>query len=622
MSFRLGQSVVTCTAVNLRAAPGYRGPTAPSVLTLMPQGTRCTVTGPSTIADGLTWWPVRARLADGRFLEGWAAERVGDIELLSPDTSAVEPVVPEPLTPAPSLRPPRRNRLGFYLHSSENRDGLWDAIARVQPPVLLIHEDATNDILLREIREWRAPDAFVIGRFYLTNEAQRAMLERGDPEEEGRRFAERILTYDFGKFTRRHRTGRLYIDAWMSLNECLPGPASESYRENPAYYRRLYEAYDRFQVAFRNRLLQEGIEAVAFNFAAGNFSEPSHYVDFFPRTLASYVYLGFHEYGWPSLIPGRGTHTGAGLYRSLLKGVRRSDGSPHRIVITEAGLTRAYGHPHHPDEGWLNREEPIDEERYWESLAWYNSLLDQDDVIGACLYQVGHRGDWATFRHLGVDHQGRRLRIIDRIVALRETLAQRASAPVGASSSLFPTGQPGTLTGRVLRQEKPVSGATVRLIGSLEQLGGAGRFQELFALDLEGSPPVFIWDHTIAGYQGTLHQLWRDVVRATVVGMDFSTFRRQFASYNPSIAQTRGTLQADREYLLPRLAGMGRYAAVTTTSSRGRFRFRNLAPGPYTLEVQSPDRLQGTITLVLDASWHIELTLQDGELLVYGPCNA
>jgi hypothetical protein len=218
----------------------------------------------------------------------------------------------------------------------------------------------------------------------------------------------------------------------MSLNECLPGPASSSYRDDPTRYQRLYDAYDRFQVAFRDRLVQEGIEAVAFNFAAGNFSEPAHYRDFFPRTLAAYTYLGFHEYGWPSLIPGAGTHAGAGLYRGVLNAARRGDGARHRTIITEAGLTRAYGHPHNPDEGWLNRDETLDEKRYWESLAWYNALLDRDDVLGACLYQVGHSGDWATFRHLGADNDGRTLHLIDHIVALRDNARMDAAAPAAA----------------------------------------------------------------------------------------------------------------------------------------------------------------------------------------------
>lgn len=614
MSFQPNQSVVTCTAVNLRAAPGYLGVAAPPVLAVMPKGTTCIVTGAATLADGLTWWPVRVTLADGRRLEGWAAERVGEALLLSAvEAAPTEPVAPRPIPPSPPLRPPKRNRLGFYLHSTENRDGLWDAISRVQPPVILIHEDAANDILLREIREWRAPDAFVIGRFYVTNDAQRAMLESGDPEGEGRRFAERILAHDFGKFTRRHPNGRLYIDAWMSLNECLPGPASGSYRENPGYYQRLYDAYDRFQIAFRNRLIQEGVEAVAFNFAAGNFSTASHYLNFFPRTLGSYLYLGFHEYGWPSLLPGPRTHTGAGLYRAVLQAARRSDGSRHRIVITEAGLTRAYGHPQNPDEGWLNRDEPLDENRYWESLAWYNALLDQDDVVGACLYQVGHRGDWATFRHLGVDNQGRRLHLIDRIVALREALAQQALEPASAPALPPSLHQTATLTGQVLLNGRALAGAHVRLLGDLAQLGAV--HGAILVVDAPDALP-FLWDRTVAGYAGTLRRAWRDLVEGKVAGMDYPAFRRQFVAYNPSIAQTRGRLLADQEYLLPRTVGGDRFMLSCVTSQRGVFRFRDVRSGVYTVEVETPDEVKRNVALAIDGQTRVKLLLENDALRV------
>ena len=324
MPFRPDQQVFTCTAVNLRSAPGHLGETPPAVLALLAERTSCTVTGEATQADGLTWWPLRVALADGQVVAGWAAERVGDALLLSDEAPATLPVAPEPVTPVTPISPlraARANRLGFYLHTTNNDAGLWDAIGRVRPPVILLHAEAANDMLLKEIRDFRVPDAFIVGRFYVTNEEQSAMLASGDPEGEGRRFAERILTHDPGKLLG-SSNGRRFIDAWMSLNECLPGPASGSYRENPARYQGLYAAYDRFQVAFRERLLQEGIEAVAFNFAAGNFTEPSHYLDFFPRTLATYTYLGFHEYGWPSLIPGQGTATGAGLYRGVLNAAR------------------------------------------------------------------------------------------------------------------------------------------------------------------------------------------------------------------------------------------------------------------------------------------------------------
>lgn len=609
MTFQLNQRIVTCTAVNLRVAPGYLGDAPPRVAALMAEGTACVVTGLAMLVDGLTWWPVRVTLAEGQVLEGWAAERVGEVQLLTGATEIEpSPVKPEPVTPVSPITThvARANRLGFYLHSTDNQNGLWDAVSRVQPPVILIHEDAANDMLLREMRDWRAPDAFVIGRFYVTNDAQRAMLESSDPEGEGRRFAERILTYDFGKFTRRSSSGRLFIDAWMSLNECLPGPASSSYRENPTHYQRLYDAYDRFQVAFRNRLIEVGIEAVAFNFAAGNFSEPAHYLDFFPRTLASYVYLGFHEYGWPALIPGRGTHTGAGLYRGVLDAARQHYGARHRIVITEAGLTRAYGHPHNPDEGWLNLHETLEESYYWESLAWYNTLLDQDDALGACLYQVGHRGDWATFRHLGQDNAGRPLHLIDRLVALRESALQRSLQPASAPAAQPMPTQPARVSGRVMLNGRPVAGAAVRLVGDLAQLGSVRKA----ALDAgEVNPPVIVWDRTAAGYRGTLYQAWLDLVRNKVVGMEYAAFRRQFVAYNPLAALSGRRLMADQQYLLPRVVGADRCVLTTAASRRGRFRFQKMPAGVYTLEVDAEGAHPYRATLTLEGEVDIEIAL-------------
>jgi hypothetical protein len=308
------------------------------------------------------------------------------------------------------------------------------------------------------------------------------------------------------------------------------------------------------------------------------------------------------------LIPGQGTYTGAGLYRSVLEAARRSDGSRHRIVITEAGLTRAYGHPHNPDEGWLNLQEPLDENRYWESLAWYNALLDQDDVMGACLYQVGHRGDWATFRHLGVDNQGRRLRVIDRIVALREALAQQASQPASAPASSPMTAQRVTLSGRVRRNGKALSGAHVRLLGDLTQLGSV-RGAVLDAEEPDALP--FLWDRTVAGYQGTLRRAWRDLVEGKVAGMDYAAFRRQFIAYNPSITQSGGRLLADQEYLLPRTVGAGQYAMRCTTTTRGHFRFPNIPPGTYTLQVEIAGRLSSSTTISVDRTSHINLMLDD-----------
>lgn len=47
-------------------------------------------------------------------------------------------------------------KLGFYLHSSQNHHGLWDLFQRIKPPVILIHLEAKDDILLTQMREWRS----------------------------------------------------------------------------------------------------------------------------------------------------------------------------------------------------------------------------------------------------------------------------------------------------------------------------------------------------------------------------------------------------------------------------------------------------------------------------------
>jgi hypothetical protein len=194
---------------------------------------------------------------------------------------------------------------------------------------------------------------------------------------------------------------------------------------------RLLHNYDHFQVAFHQRLQAAGVDAVALNLAAGNFTQAAHYLDHFPNTLATYRYLGFHEYGWPTLYPAIGSATSGGDYRHCLAGIRAQYGAHHQVIITEAGLARMYQEPSGGDVGWLNVERSLSEEQYWRSLAWYNDHLCADAyVLGACLFQVGHHGQWASFRHLGHDNEGRPLTLIDRMVAHQSRRRQRNKARV------------------------------------------------------------------------------------------------------------------------------------------------------------------------------------------------
>ncbi len=310
------------------------------------------------------------------------------------------------------------NKLGFYIENT-TVPFLRDAMRQVRPPVLLIH--AGDRGLLRDIRRELSPDSFVVGRMFIPQSEQDAWLRDPDPEGRGRALADMILNYDMGLAQERGANGRLLIDAWMVLNEAVRGPASFPDGQPDAETLRRAEALDRLQVAYRARLQERGVDAVAFNFGAGNYTHPAHYVNLFPRTLAAYTYLGFHEYGWPTLRPRAGTATAALLYRGCMEGIRQRWGDRHRAIITEAGLARMYRHPHDPagDVGWLYPGDPVSEEQYWDSLHWYNTELLRDRyVLGACLFSVGHSGRWETFRHLGTNHQGRPILLMSRVATL------------------------------------------------------------------------------------------------------------------------------------------------------------------------------------------------------------
>lgn len=196
-----------------------------------------------------------------------------------PPTDPIDPIDPvdpdpDPILPGPPPLPDAGgNKLGFYLHVSTDQHNLWDSVRRVQPPAILIHADTANKMLLHEIRRFCAPDAFVIGRMFKDNHTQRQMLESTDPAGQGRTLADEILRYDFGLATERGDNGRLLIDAWMSLNEAVPGPNSDQFQQQPEETARLLRNYNLLQVAFRERLQEAGVEAVAFNFGAGNFSD-------------------------------------------------------------------------------------------------------------------------------------------------------------------------------------------------------------------------------------------------------------------------------------------------------------------------------------------------------------
>lgn len=330
------------------------------------------------------------------------------------------------------------NKLGFYTVNF-GQPGVVQALQEVKPPVLLTH---VNDIgALQNIRRQWSPKTFVIGRFVFpfTAPGASAMFNQGaddiltheDPEAFGQALAQYIIEFNFGAAKQRINN-RLLIDAWMSLNEALPGPNSTNWQHSAAREQIVKQAaaYDTLQAAFLKKLQQEGLEAVAFNFAAGNWITGVDYQTYFPKTLQAYTYLGFHEYGWPHMDASQpDTKSSCGIYRQVMTPIRQKYGSQHKVIITEAGLTRAYTDATAGDVGWLSPP-PLSEDSYKASLKWYNQHLVADDyVLGACLYQVGTGAGWETFRHTGQDDSGQPLTLMATLKSFAQKKQTQLTPP-------------------------------------------------------------------------------------------------------------------------------------------------------------------------------------------------
>jgi tetratricopeptide (TPR) repeat protein len=330
----------------------------------------------------------------------------------TPTPTALPTPVPPTATSAELRSTYGMNKLGFYTKNF-GAPGVVDALKAVRPPVLLTELD-DPDALRRIRREW-SPETFIIGRpFVFTPADQDRMLDSDDPVKQGIQLADRIVNEL--PIASERIDGRPVVDAWMALNEPLPGPSAST---DPTLVARRAAALDALQVGFLQRLRQEGLEAVAFNFGPGQWVTGEDYIKYFPKTLETYTYLGFHEYGWPTLYPAPDSITYAITYRKVMDEIRKGYLNKHRAIITEAGLARMLKDSTAGDVGWLYPGDTISEDQYWQSLQWYNNELVQDDyVIGACLFQLGPRAEWETFRLTGQDNQSRPLTLIDRIADL------------------------------------------------------------------------------------------------------------------------------------------------------------------------------------------------------------
>ena len=299
------------------------------------------------------------------------------------------------------------HKYGFHC----NRTGfdILDAFKRIKPGVVKVL-DPNIDFLTR-LRATH-PEVFIIGRIVVPlHEQERFAL---DPVGEGRAFADRILRLEANSTT---FEGRPLLDAWESYNEIFPESTSPD----------LMRKYDDFQVAFGQKIKAAGFEPVGMNFATGNMLG-HHFVDYFPGTLETYTYLGFHEYDWPTMWrlheenireKNEGGMWLTLRYRRVMADVRRVYGHKHTAIITECGMTQ--GVVGRDDVGWLV-EPVVSEDSYWQSLMWYNGEIMKDDYVkAALLFVVGGVVPWHSFEHLGG--------IIDRLEAFQRLAPTPAPTP-------------------------------------------------------------------------------------------------------------------------------------------------------------------------------------------------
>jgi len=305
-------------------------------------------------------------------------------------------------------------KLGFHCERLGN--DVFNAILQVRPGIIKTLDP--NVDFWKSVRQ-ALPDTFLIGRQFAGNQSF-----QHDPTGRGREFAEEILRLEVNR--------EKVFDAWESFNEVFPGPDNPTPEEIERY-----RAYDRFQVAFAERLRQGGFEAIAMNFSQGTFLGPD-WVQYFPGTLETYTYLGFHEYDWPtmwrthqeSLAKGEEGMWRALRYRRIMRHVRARYGNKHIVLITECGLARGVMTMTDGDVGWRFQNE-VSEDQYWESLKWYNDELNRDNyVLGACVFETGASGKFATFESLGsITERMAAVGRADGVMTLARLTALAAAAP-------------------------------------------------------------------------------------------------------------------------------------------------------------------------------------------------
>lgn len=284
----------------------------------------------------------------------------------------------------------------LFAHCNRWGNDVIDYISDLKPKVVKFLDDNIDNV--RTVRDL-LPDALLIYREWQPSQPL------GNSEDEayqlGFEFGERMAAKEIIK--------QGLVNLVEGYNEILgeTAPASE------------HRKFARFQLGFREALLNSPVEPVAFNFGTGNMSASlimEHYSD----VLQSYDWLGFHEYDWPTMdrLHEQGLNEGNGgmwlalRYRRIMEPIIKEFGNNWSVIISECGMTQGvlagqdvgFSHPENtiPDQVWGNYPTPISNDDYWQTLLWYSDELMKDDyVAGACMFVTGALSPWESFETIG-----------------------------------------------------------------------------------------------------------------------------------------------------------------------------------------------------------------------------
>jgi len=281
-------------------------------------------------------------------------------------TATVPPPTPIPRQPITKV-----TKLGVGVYGLHASDSELDALLLIQPTVIVLQDPDME--FARKVRYY-FPKAFIVGRIFFASQPL------DNPEQRGIEVADKVAEMAVPR--------KGLIDAWISYNEPV------SHNDYAAY-----EAYNRFQVAFAQRLQgQYGIPAVAGNDAPGAI-EPADYVKYFSEAIRASQYFGIHAYSKPDNYTFRTEDAAyyALRYRLIHEELERAGISNVKMVVTEAGLAN----------GWRYKVKP---EQMAEEFFWLADEMEKDPyMIGYAIYGVFTGGGVPGWQ----DHDIRWTRLVD-----------------------------------------------------------------------------------------------------------------------------------------------------------------------------------------------------------------